>query len=155
MIGGAAIIWSIVAYQLLSGSEEEAIDQVGLTPLVHAQSLTKEDDFTLTPLKRDPFLGKTERIHIKKHTKPAYNRPAKKVKPKAPVEETPWPQLAFHGVVTNNNQNRTLGLLSVNHKKRIVAPGDQIDGLLVKGLSLNEITLEMGSHSKTISRSEE
>ncbi len=150
LIGGAVIVWGVVFYQVLSSSEDGIADQ-GILPLPQTvASDTEKDTFKLIEFSRDPFLDKAvKRTHAKRKT-PVYNNPVKRVKHKEPETDITWPQLAFHGVVENMSQGRTMGLLLINGKKRIVSQGDQLGEVMVKELSPQSIIVQLGKDTRTI-----
>jgi len=129
------IVWGLIGYKIYDAIKpnELIINATDELTDFKPEELKIQDTFSIQPIYRDPFLGKT---FIKK-------RPfAKKISNAQLMEEDSFPLIQFNGIIAPKQKGReTLYLVVINKNQYFFSIGQQIDGVkLLKGTT-KKITL--------------
>lgn len=111
-----------------------------------------KDTFELQTLVRDPFLGITT---IKKESNPIIKKT--KIKPVFEkntdlVPTKPFPIVQYFGYIKSQDKTQKLILLKVNNRIERVRLNDNIDGLIVKQIYKDSVTVSFNKIEKSISK---
>jgi len=99
--------------------------------------VTVRDTFSMVPVTQDPFLGTLYQSGRKERS----NKISK-------ATDVIWPQIQYLGIVSDNNSNATVFIVSINGKQWLGSKADVIGNLtIVKGTS-KKIILRLEGQSK-------
>jgi len=122
-----AFIWGAIVYQILDAFSDEDTTVTTTTAMTFSKIENKtRDPFTISEIKRDPFLGtmyKPKKVVIKKP------------KPKIKKPEINWPTIQYKGLVTGSQNGTAVYLIQINGADQLMKRKDII----------NEVTLIKGS----------
>ncbi|WP_299311231.1 hypothetical protein [uncultured Aquimarina sp.] len=141
LIIAVALIWGVVIYKFaapyfLTNDVVVTADALVSPPKIF---LRKKDTFNLNIPNRDPFLGKT----LNKRNASVFipSRPQKKSRSKT-VASKSWPRIEYLGFIKSKESSSRLGLLRVNGVLKRVRSGADMQGVKVKTISEDKITLQ-------------
>ena len=142
LLGVVAIIWGLIAYQIISSmsTDKVATPQQKLDVSFNPKPIKEQDTFSISINNRDPFLGTIERPKVKKP------KPIKK----QPVEiEIP---ISYSGLVVDQNTKEKIFFVHINNNQHLMNINDVVDEVkLLKG-NENEITITYKKQKKNIKR---
>lgn len=152
LIIAVALIWGVVIYKFaapyfLTNDVVVTADALVSPPKIF---LRKKDTFNLNIPDRDPFLGKT--ISKRKTTVSVPSRPQKKSRSKTVVAKN-WPRIEYLGFIKSKESTSRLGLLRINGVLKRVRNGADIQGVKVKTISQDKITLQFQKDIKDFLKS--
>ncbi|WP_299242521.1 hypothetical protein [uncultured Aquimarina sp.] len=141
LIIAVALIWGVVIYKFaapyfLTNDVVVTADALVNPPKIF---LRKKDTFNLNIPNRDPFLGKT--MSKRKPKVFVSSKPEKKSRSKTVVSKN-WPRIEYLGFIKSKESTSRLGLLRVNGVLKRVRNGADVQGVKVKSISLDKITLQ-------------
>lgn len=128
---GVALVWGFAIFQLVlnfSGNDPEYKTSSKIT---FSQSLlNKEESYELLLDYRDPFNVKKASYKRSSPVKPV-NRLIKPKPVPEKVIDTPidWSYIQFIGLISNRDKNKSIALVSLNGRDRMIAEGDTVDGV--------------------------
>jgi hypothetical protein len=103
----------------------------------------------------DPFLKKEKQLAATNLVKP--NNEPKKVVDKKIVKQPeepkkPLPQIKYLGLVKNNSSGAITALVSINGQSHIIKANDNIEGIIFKNISSDNIIAQIGKEAITINK---
>ncbi len=144
LLGLVLVIWGVVIYRFVDAFDPEDPQEAQPFAIAAFKPLhsSQIDTFSIFPLERDPFLGKT---YVKKKSSP------KKVTPKKKKPENPWPNVIYRGLVSGSSN---IFIIDVNGRQFLFSPKDtNAEVTLVKGRP-SEVLLQFGKERKIFSITE-
>lgn len=139
-------IWGIIGYRVYSALNPELpkiIPNTTINKNFKKISKAKKDTFSITLVKRDPFLGTlySPKKAIKKTSK----------SPKKVVKEN-LPQVNYHGNIAKQGSKKKIFVISINGKQHLLKEGQKAsDVTLLKGNS-KEIFVRVNNTKKKITK---
>lgn len=149
------IIWGVVGYKLYNNISFDSDQQVLVNTAQPLQlRLTKKSSFDKKDFERDPFLNsysrKRERPSVnQKQTNKVTSRPNRININSKQDSKFVWPVMIYYGFVRNHSKTKR-GIVSFNGVSKKVRQGESIDGIKIKELTKNKITLQYKGENKTI-----
>lgn len=151
---GVALVWGFAIFQLLVNfSGNEPAEKKDHKIVLSQSLLLKEDTFQLVLKYRDPFRIKSVR------TPSASIRrvPVKPVVPSKPPEEKKpeiidWSFVRFIGLISNRDKNKSVALVSLHGKEKMVSEGDSIGEVHFLKYFPDSILISKGINKTYISR---
>ena len=136
------IIWGILIFKIVDAFRPDDMNlQQGVVSSFKAPSVKEKEQFNLIAVESDPFLGTPYAKSSKKD-----NRAIKKVQ-----NETPWPNIQYLGLVSDNNSKSKIFIISINGQQQLLAAGEITqDVKVVKGNS-ESVTLRFNGHTQVYS----
>lgn len=136
-------LWGTIGYKVISTlnpDESEVLTEnisVDFSP-----EKTKVDTFSITQIKRDPFLGKLTRNTTE--TKKDKSRNTKKTD-----LENPWPQIQYQGMVKKQGASFQIFIVTINQQQYLLKKNQELNSIkLLKG-DAKEIHVRFNKETKT------
>ncbi len=142
-----AIVWGLIAYRVVKyvGPGNTEIASPPVAEVKFEPEKFEGDTFSILANYSDPFLGAP--VPVKKITVVA-QKPKPVTKP-APKPETPWPQVAFHGLIKNKDSKKTYALLTVNGKMKSFSEKDEWQGIKIIKADKDSVVLGYNKQKKS------
>ena len=100
------LIWIVIAYKVINYMKPKDTALIGGKTIKKTSLNTKTDTFVLKLNYRDPFLEYA--IHSDVSKRSSVKAPTK-ISPTMPVQ---FPEIKYHGIVTNRNTNKTIAIIT-------------------------------------------
>lgn len=139
-------VWGIIGYKIVSAfsSNDNKIASRNVVS-IKKQPFAKleKPNFTINIPKRDPFLGKTYGLAVKK------KKERKKVAPKKKI--VPWPHIVYKGNVSDKNSTTSIYLVEVDGVSYFLKQGDVFKEhiKLVKAYN-DKVVLSLNKETKVV-----
>lgn len=144
-------LWGTVIYKYVSQylSKPETVSSSSSNASIQAL-VRQKDTFELTPLSRDPFLGK---IMISSNKPIKRKSGSKPVQIKEPVQKTvSFPHINYYGYIKNKDQPEMLVLLKVNGKLLKLKSGQVSEGLRVVKIFRDSVQLSFNREKRSFKK---
>jgi len=138
-------LWGTIGYRVISTlNPEETVVVAENISVDFSPEKAKVNTFSITPIERDPFLGKL----IRKGTKVKGNQGRKVKKPDL---ENPWPQIQYQGMVKKQNASSKIFIITINQQQHLLKKNQELKNIkLLKGDS-KEVQVSFNKEVKTFS----
>ncbi|MFD0963846.1 hypothetical protein [Pseudofulvibacter geojedonensis] len=138
-------LWGTIGYKIISAlNPEESEVLVENISVDFSPEKTKIDTFSITQVKRDPFLGKLSQSINK--TNQFGNKNSKNNE-----SVTPWPQIQYQGIVKKQGGSSKIFIITINQQQYLLKKNQEVERVkLIKGTS-KEVYLRFNKETKIIS----
>lgn len=99
--------------------------------------VTARDTFSMLSVTQDPFLGTLYKSGKK-------GRNSKTLK----ASQVTWPQIQYLGIVSDNNSNATIFIVSINGQQSLGSKGDAIGEITIVRGTPEKVVLRLGGQAK-------
>lgn len=151
------IVWGAIILRLIAYYKGDAEVQEPLNIISTIKDKSNvPDTFSLILNYRDPFLSDVwvsdEEVIVPEgiQTIPIANQdvvPQKKI-----TESIPWPKLVYGGIIENRKNSRTIIIMSVDGKERLMCSGDEYANVKVAKIYWDSVKVIFNKQYKTIKK---
>lgn len=145
LIPATLTVWGIIIYKIVANMHPD--DNIVFSKplsIVNNGEVTV-DSFSINPTYRDPFLGKVQNQPVVLEQQPIHKTPSPTIK-----VSTPWPALAYHGIIKNTKLKKEMVLLEINGQEHMMKLGESVDGVLLSKAFKDSVEVQFAKEKKII-----
>lgn len=141
-------VWGWIIYSTFAEPDAAEDLHAGMVtpPKPNSKEATKTYELQLDY--RDPFLKGTSQRQAAANT-PPNPRIQKPVKP-APKSTKVWPQMEYHGIVSNQDRGKKLGLISIDQQSHLLHGVMDIGEIRIRSYNADSVIVAYGEETKTL-----
>jgi hypothetical protein len=144
-----AVVWGIIIYRIIKyvGQENTAIAELTLNEIKFEPEKFQNDTFSILANYRDPFLGSASIERANSHSPSRTTSSPASTSSLQPKAKTPT--IIFKGIVKNKKSDKTIAVLKINDRTKMLAKGQTVDGIQLLNVSRDSIQVAYNG-TKTI-----
>jgi len=138
-------LWGTIAYQVLSAlsPKEPSVASENIS-VDFSPKKTKIDTFSITQVKRDPFLGKLSKSPHKA------TRSKGKTITKKNDADNPWPQIQYQGMVKKQGATSEIFIITINQQQYLLKRNQELENVKLLRGNAKEIVVRFNKEIKTV-----
>lgn len=146
LIPGTLLVWGLIIYKIFLGAHSDEGTIFAPVTVSKVNEDVISDTFSISPMYRDPFLGRVQGGHSD-NSKPLIPKT-----PVMPVVDVPkvWPNIVYGGIIKNQNLKKELLLVEINGQSHAMKVGETIDGVLISKAFRDSVEVQFSKEKKII-----